>query len=204
MFLLTLRLKLHLNYLAHCYLSCSNEDLLIGNFITDFLKPSEAKAYMDGIKAGIDLHRTIDTYTDEHAISLELRAMLRPRHGKYASVAVDLIWDYYLSRNWRHFSGTDLQDFADETYGILNVNRSHFPEHLDLIFDNMVKNNFLLAYANKERMGRSLMWMDRKTRFPSRFEDALHDVEENDERFNEMFMEFFPDIISHIEKTCLC
>lgn len=204
MFLVNLRLKSSLNFLAHCYLSCSNEELLVGNFITDFLSPSELNQYEGEVMRGIELHKQIDSYTDQHSDSLKLRTMLRKRHGKYASVAVDLIWDYFLCRNWSVYSGVGLQEFADQSYEILIRYRSSFPVRLDKMFDGMLENNFLLAYKNKDRMRNSLAWMDRRTRFPSNFVDAIHDLEENEAEMNRMFQSFFPDLITFVEEACSC
>ena len=126
-----------MNYLAHCYLSCSQEDILIGNFMTDFLKKKEEANYSGKVLEGIHLHRSIDTFTDAHPASLELRALLRPRHGKYAPVVVDLIWDYFLCLNWDKFSGTTLTDFNKDMYEILLKRKDELPEKLNKRIDKI-------------------------------------------------------------------
>jgi len=193
-----------LNFLAHCYLSCSDEDLLVGNFIADFIPGAAAEGYSPAVLEGIQLHRSIDSYTDRHSESLELRSILRQRHGKYASVAVDLVWDYYLCRNWASYSGLSLEEFARQHYTLLDRYRSVFPESLALRFDAMVDNDFLLAYNGIERARKSLAWMDRRTRFPSRFKELVLDIDKHDRDFDRMFNRFFPDIIQYVENSCSC
>ena len=191
-----------MNYLAHCYLSCSDEDLTVGNFITDFLSGSEGEKYSDEIQKGIELHRLIDSYTDAHPISKLLRAKLRARHGKYASVAVDLVWDFFLCYNWDKFNAISKREFADRNYAILWKNRQHLPAGLSSNIQHMIDDDFLLAYDGIERARRSLGWMDKRTKFPSNFVELIKDIEENEEEFSQLFQEFFPDIISKVEGFC--
>ena len=193
-----------MNYLAHCYLSCSEEDILIGNFMTDFLKKKEESNYTGRVLDGIQLHRSIDTFTDKHPASLELRALLRKRHGKYASVVVDLIWDYYLSTNWDKFSAKPLPDFNQNIYEILTKRKDELPEKLNQKIDKMINNDFLMAYASETNMLHSLQWMDKRVNFKSAFHEAIIDVKENKDLFQKLFMEFFPELISHSETHCQC
>lgn len=167
---------------------------MVGNFITDFLTPRDAKNYNGSISKGIQLHRRIDAFTDSHAQSRELVLMLRERHGKYASVVVDLIWDYYLSSTWSQYSDITLNDFTIKTYKILQDYKHQFPTRLNLRFDEMVANDFLNAYSDLSRTRQSLKWMDRRARFDSNFEDAVIDIQNNDKLFESMFHDFFKDI----------
>lgn len=193
-----------MNYLAHCFLSCSNEDVLLGNFITDFLSREEEHHYKGNVQEGIMLHRKIDSFTDSHPVSLKLRAMLRTRHSKYASVVVDLVWDYFLSKNWSSFSDTSLDDFSNNVYRILQERKNELPDELKDQIDKMIDSDFLRAYANKTRMLSSLKWMDRRVSFKSNFAGAIEDINENEAEMEEMFMIFFPELIEQVKQSCDC
>ncbi|MGA0233395.1 MAG: ACP phosphodiesterase [Saprospiraceae bacterium] len=188
-----------MNFLGHCYLSCSDEGVLIGNFITDFLTPRDARNYNGAISRGIQLHRRIDAFTDDHPLSRELALMLRERHGKYASVVVDLVWDYYLSSTWRKHSDITLERFTSETYTTLQRIRHEFPRRLRARFDEMIANDFLNAYKGLSRARQSLKWVDRRARFESNFEAAIEDIEKNDRLFESMFHVFFQDIKNYVK-----
>ena len=54
------------NYLAHIYLSFDNKPRAVGNFIADAVKGKQYLKYPDEIQKGIQLHRAIDTFTDQH------------------------------------------------------------------------------------------------------------------------------------------
>lgn len=193
-----------MNYLAHCYLSCSDEDLLLGNIMTDFLRKSEEPNYQGRVLDGIHLHREIDQFTDNHPASLDLRNILRPRHDKYASVVVDLIWDRLLCLNWKHFSGQSIRDFVDPLYGVLRRRKEELPKKFNARLDKMIESDFLLAYATEENMLKSLTWMDKRVNFPSNFKSAILDLQENEEHIQKLFMQFFPELITKVDSLCNC
>jgi acyl carrier protein phosphodiesterase len=60
-----------MNFLAHIYLSGSEHEILIGNFIADSIRGKQFDAYQNSIQQGILLHREIDEYTDSHPVVLE-------------------------------------------------------------------------------------------------------------------------------------
>jgi acyl carrier protein phosphodiesterase len=193
-----------MNYLAHCFLSCSDEDLLLGNIITDFMRKKEEQNYSGRVLEGIHLHRKIDEYTDSHNASLSLRTLLRKRHGKYASVVVDLVWDHMLCQHWSDYSGSTLDNFAAPIYEILLRRKSELPTAFQTKVDSMIGNDFLLSYRDKLSMQSSLEWMDRRVNFPSDFVGAIYDVEENYKYIEELFSQFFPDLITYVDSYCSC
>jgi len=193
-----------MNYLAHCYLSCSDEDLLIGNVMTDFMRKKEEVNYSGRVLEGIYLHRAIDEFTDHHPASLELRRILRKRHDKYAPVVVDLIWDRMLCLEWSKYSGSKLSDFVKPIYEVLLKRKAELPIKFRSKVENMINSNFLLAYSTEESMLSSLRWMDNRVKFPSMFQEAVLDIKENEQRILNLFNVFFPDLIAKVDAICNC
>jgi acyl carrier protein phosphodiesterase len=89
-----------MNFLAHAYLSFDQDEILIGNFIADFIRGKEIENYPKKIQVGIHLHRAIDAFTDSHPLVKEVQTHLRPRFGHYARVISDVFFDYFLAKNW--------------------------------------------------------------------------------------------------------
>lgn len=58
-----------MNFLAHLYLSESNTNIMIGNFIADHIRGNRFTHLDPEIQQGIKLHREIDTFTDAHPIT---------------------------------------------------------------------------------------------------------------------------------------
>ncbi len=193
-----------MNYLAHAFLSCSNADILLGNFIADYINVKDDHEYSDGIRKGIEIHRKIDFYTDNHPIVRKGTKRLRPNQHKYAPVVIDILYDYILSANWSRYSGEKLQDFADGVYDIFLNNKSLMPSKLKERIDHMIEDNFLLLYSSDQGLMKSLNYMDRRTKFPSNFSRALNDLKEDWDLFNDEFNLFFPDVIKLVENECGC
>ena len=69
-----------MNYLAHAYLSFNQQEILVGNMISDFVKGKTKFNYPEGIQKGIALHRAIDEFTDTHPATKEAAAFFRPAY----------------------------------------------------------------------------------------------------------------------------
>lgn len=191
-----------MNFLAHCLLSCSDEDIMLGNFITDFLSLKEERSYSGKVRQGILLHKEIDSFTDAHTCSLELRKMLRPRHGKYASVVVDLIWDHCLCLSWQEHGLDKLREYCQAKYIQILSRKSELPLRLKNRIDAMVADDFLMSYSDLERMRKALIWMDQRVKFRSDFEGAILDFQENQEQIMSLFQAFFPELTGSVNKQC--
>lgn len=193
-----------MNYLAHLFLSCGDEDLLIGNFIADSIKNKEVKNYSEAIQKGILLHRQIDSYTDAHHSVKQSTRRLYPMHGKYAPVVVDILYDHLLARNWQRYSGESLDSFAVGIYEILNRRMDDLPTKLQLRLPGMIKGNWLTSYRSVDGLMISLRKMDERTAFPSNFVNAPKDLYDQYELFESDFNQFFPELINYADLHCKC
>ena len=57
-----------MNFLAHIYLSGEDQGITIGNFIADGIKGKKYLSYSEDMQKGILLHRSIDSFTDQHPV----------------------------------------------------------------------------------------------------------------------------------------
>ena len=101
-----------MNYLGHIFLSGKNEQLLVGNFIGDYVKGKQYLHYPEEIRKGILLHRAIDDFTDRNAHWMNVRELFRPIYKRYAGVVADVVIDHFLAKNWSHFSDEQLDWYS--------------------------------------------------------------------------------------------
>src|SRR5688572_5263038 len=102
-----------MNFLAHAYLSPVNEKILLGNFIGDFIKGRQALNKFDPeIIRGVELHRAIDEFTDDHPTVHQSKDRLRASYRHYAGVIVDVFYDHFLATHWSLFHSDPLDRFA--------------------------------------------------------------------------------------------
>jgi len=193
-----------MNFLAHLFLSCDNEELLIGNFIADFIKIKEVADYSPEIQKGIDLHRQIDTYTDQHPMVKQGVHRLRPHHRKYAPVVLDILYDYILVNNWSRYSGQSINGFAKDMYEILEKRMDELPAKLRKRLPGMIEANWLEAYGTKDGLIFTFQKMDERTSFPSNFVDAFDHMQADYKDFENEFNLFFPELIQYVDSNCKC
>jgi acyl carrier protein phosphodiesterase len=183
-----------MNFLAHTYLSGSNEQLMIGNFIADFVKGKKKDDYPNEIRKGIELHRFIDNYTDHHQIVLKSIRTVQARQEKYSGVVIDILYDHFLAANFKEFSETLLQDFSNNTYSILKNNWDVLPEGVHYFLPFMIERNWLLNYATIEGIGNALSGLSRRVKYPNRMNEAIKDLQENYAGLESDFRTFFPEL----------
>ncbi len=193
-----------MNYLAHSYLSCNNEYLLIGNLVTDLIKKKDEDYYSEAIRKGIDLHRKIDHFTDNHRIVKDSLDLIRSSQGKYAPVVLDILWDYFLCKNWKTYSEEDLQEFSNGVYAILEKNYPNLQEKVVERFESMIAHNFLMSCANKTALIKTLEHLNKRVRFLTNFEEAAEIVIDYNEKLDDNFNILFGEMMSYVESICAC
>ena len=191
-----------MNFLAHILLSRDSEDLLIGNFIADFIRNKEVGDYSAEIQKGIHLHRLIDSFTDQHEQVRKGSRRLMKNHGKYAPVVIDILYDNVLAANWSKYHGDSLDDFAVDTYEILQRRIMDLPLKLQSRVPLMVADDFLIRYGTDEGLQYALSMMDRRTKFPSNFVLASAQLKEEWELFENEFNIFFPEVFEMAVDFC--
>lgn len=183
-----------MNYLAHAYLSGTDGDLLIGNFIADHVKGSAVNRFPETVQQGIRLHRMIDAFTDAHPVVEECKAVLRPHFRKYAPVVSDIYFDHFLARDWDRYHQLKLPLYAEGCYTHLRRHEQLLPERTVFMLGYMQKQDWLTGYATLQGIGRALMGMSRRARFESGMEHAQEFLEENYGFFDSVFERFFPEL----------
>ncbi|MCU0383580.1 MAG: ACP phosphodiesterase [Cyclobacteriaceae bacterium] len=186
-----------MNFLAHLYLSGTDSDVLIGNFIGDFIKGRNALATLPPkVQHGVTLHRIIDAFTDKHSVVDKSKSRLRPKYRHYAGVIVDIFYDHFLALSWNDHSGTFLPDFAEDCYQTLEKSKHTLPEEVNFMLPYMIKGNWLVNYAQVKGIKSALTGMSRRTKYVSRMEEASEDLVIYHADFKEEFTLFFPELIS--------
>jgi acyl carrier protein phosphodiesterase len=190
-----------MNFLAHIYLSGNNANIMVGNFIGDFVKGRNlSDRFHPGIVLGIELHRSIDEYTDEHPIVRESKLKLRPKYRHYAPVIVDVFYDHFLSRYWNNYHPDPLADFAAQTYKTLGRYGTVLPEAVQQLLPYMIHDNWLINYGNFEGISKALTGMSRRSRHDSKMDESVVELKDYYDEFLNEFERFFPDLSNHCSR----
>jgi acyl carrier protein phosphodiesterase len=117
-----------MNYLAHAYLSGSNEEVLVGNFIADHLRGNNFDMYPEGVRQGIQLHRRIDTFTDAHPLFKSSKRVFYEGFEKYSGILVDIYFDHFLAKLFHRYHHESLETFSSKVYSVYRNNQHLLPE----------------------------------------------------------------------------
>ena len=187
-------------FLAHIYLSGYNEPLMVGNFIGDFVKGNQLNDFESEISRGINLHRDIDEYTDQHIVVSRSKDKLREKYRHYSGVIVDIYYDHFLAKNWHEYHETDLLTFSGRFYSTITSYNNILPKGAKYMLPYMMENNWLYNYSKVEGISRALGGMSRRTKFDSKMDEAVVDLREHYSIFEEEFKEFFSDLESFVDQ----
>jgi acyl carrier protein phosphodiesterase len=190
-----------MNFLAHVFLSGDNEKVMVGNFIGDFVKGRNAlNAFETEIVLGIDLHRSIDLFTDKHPVVTLSKNRLRPKYRHYAGVIVDVFYDHFLAKNWDQYHRELLPDFAERTYRTIERFEAILPKEVKYMMPYMTKGNWLVNYSKVEGIHRALSGMARRTTYDSKMDEAMGDLVRDYDDFKKEFDDFFPVLKTYCEE----
>ena len=190
-----------MNYLAHIYLSGSNEEIMVGNFIGDYVKGFELGRYTELVRKGIMLHRYIDSFTDTNIIVRRSKARIIEKYHKYSGIIIDIFYDHFLVSTWPLYSTVPVGDFVLNMHGILSRYVDILPEGVRLFLPSFIKNNWIQKYSTIEGIEDVLHRMSARTTLPEETDFAIRILNEEYEKFDSEFSAFFPAVISYVSRS---
>jgi acyl carrier protein phosphodiesterase len=188
-----------MNYLAHLFLSCDADEHIVGNFIADSIRTKDLLGFSKGIISGIDLHKSIDIFTDTHPTISQSNRRLHKYHGKYSPIIIDIWFDHLLTRHWDKYSDESLRDFADRMYVILEKNIGLMPPKMQTNLPKMNADDWLINYSNLDGMRRTFERFKHRLSRPELLKDVIENLNRLDMELETDFLLFFPQLIKHIQ-----
>jgi acyl carrier protein phosphodiesterase len=183
-----------MNHLAHSLLSFRNPDLLIGNYLGDWIKGRDWEYHPPGVQKGILLHRSIDAFTDAHTEVLHCKALIRPYAGRYAGPIVDILFDHLLALRWSAYDHEPLPVFAQQTYNTLQQRATELPALLQQRLPTMIEGDFLASYAKREGLAFVFSRFSKRLRGGLDTAAMLYFFHEHQAEFDAHFQVFFPEL----------
>ena len=190
-----------MNYLAHAYLSFGDADMLAGNMLSDFIKGKKRFDYPYRIQQGISLHRAIDDFTDNHAVTAKAKQFFKPVYGLYASPFMDIVYDHFLANDENIFKEEELSSFAHTTYRVLQQFEGLFPPVFVTVFHYMQLHDWLSGYKYKEGIFRSFGGLVHRAKYMNDAQPACDILINNYDALQECYTEFFPELKAYAYST---
>lgn len=176
-----------MNFLAHaCLARGGNDAFLYGNLIADGVKGSDLSSWPASVARGIRHHRRVDAVVDAHPVVAAARARA-PREGRrYAGIALDMVWDHFVSR-----------DRADDAlihrcYRVLEARPA--PERLAELIPALIEQDWLRGYADYGFTCKAVAGLGRRLSGPNRLAALIPWLEADYALFEQDFAELWPDL----------
>lgn len=186
------------------HLSCNNENLLIGNFMTDFVDLKGARALPVQFQEGVQLHRLIDSFTDHHPSVAKANSLFHSVHHKYAPVVTDILFDYCLAKSWSKYDSRSLSDFCEHVYKIIQSNLDVIPDKRRFGIQRMINDDFLRKYTTIQGLDFVFEKMEMRSKYQGNFKKATQSLLDHEIELDICFNEFYPDIIEKVARFCDC
>jgi acyl carrier protein phosphodiesterase len=187
-----------MNYLAHIYLSGTDEAVLVGNFIGDYVKGRNYLDYPPNIQKGLKLHRNIDSFTDTHKIVLQSKTYMAPKYGKWAGIIIDIVYDHFLIKNWAKFCPIALEDYKEDIFDVLQKYYPVLPERVKYFVPSFIQNDWIGTYSSPEGIVSVLYNMSLRTPLPDNSGFAAEVLRKYYVQLDSEFMTYFPELIRYV------
>jgi acyl carrier protein phosphodiesterase len=179
------------NYLAHAYLSFGDPEVLTGNMISDFVKGKKKFDYDKRILAGIDLHRAIDEFTDDHPVNKKVANIFKPSYRLYSGAFVDVVYDHFLALELAALPQS-FEEYTVSVYDTLEKFRHVFPPVFNNIFPYMKQHNWLFNYQYATGIERSLEGLVHRAAYLSESKTAFELFNKRYDEIKAAYQAFFP------------
>lgn len=182
-----------MNFLFHMFLSGEDPQILVGNFMGDFVKGPLKDDYPVSIRQGLQLHRKIDSFAQRNPDFQASRLRLSPGYGLYRGVLVDLFYDHFLAQEWDSWCEVPFSEYLSETRAIVDRHLPVMPPQLQ-DFVPVIFGELLPSYQNIAGISSALKRMSRRIKRPNPLGEGGAELVLHYEAIREDFKKFTPAV----------
>lgn len=190
-----------MNHLAHLFLAPDTELHRVGSLLGDFARGLDSQALPISLREGLRHHRAVDAFTDQHPEVIASKRLFSSQRRRFAGVALDVLYDHYLLRNWHRYSATPLNEFIDQVYEELQRHQNAMPQSMKTVTGRIVQHDWFRSYQRLDNIGYALDRVADRIRFRHSFYGIIEEIKAQNDELEAHFLAFFPDLIEHA-KTC--
>lgn len=190
-----------MNFLAHIYLARHSQQAMVGALLGDFNPGQAIHAMPPEMAREIQLHRLVDSYTDQHPQVLVCKALFPEGVRRFAGIVLDLYFDYLLSQHWQRYTTLSRPQLIADFYQALNDQHQHLPASLQNLRDRMISQDWLGSYGEVAGLRLAVQrTAQRLSRHGERLQQALALSEQHHQQIEIAFLEFFPELEDYVSR----
>lgn len=190
-----------MNYLAHLFLARPTADSHFGNLLGDFRRGVDLGRFGSAVQLGLKNHYEVDRFTDSHPRVLAAKSLFDKSRQRFAPVALDIYFDHLLIKHWTSFTTLGFDDFRERSFALLEQRLPIMPRAMQHSVGHMITHDWFEDYAKEEGIAKAIAVVAKRIRFANTFHYAVEDISANQDEIEEVFLDFFPDLITHIRSN---
>jgi len=193
-----------MNYFAHLVLSQPTLESTVGNLLGDFARGIDQSALDPAVLAGLNNHRAVDRFTDNHIRATGIKQSFSPARRRFAGIALDVYFDHLLMNHWHEFDPRNLDDVIAEFYARMERGRGLMPgNEMRRVTARIITHDWFGSYRDINSVAEALDRIAIRIRFPNRFDNIIDDIHQNEDLILELFIDFFPQLKAHVRSLAL-
>lgn len=186
-----------MNFLAHLHLAHLSRSSLSGNLLADFVRGNPQDDYPADVVAGIFMHRRIDVLTDNLPEVAEAKVWFRPQTRRVAPIALDVMWDHFLSRHWAQLSpDLPLEDFVSYAHQQVATILPDSPPRFVNLNEYLWSKRWLVRYGDMQFIQRVLNGMASRRPRLDALRESWQDLDTHYDALSEHFWQFYPRMMA--------
>ena len=186
-----------MNLLAHAYPSHEHPHILLGNMIGDDVKGMQIRLYPPQVRAGIQLHRYIDSYTDRHPLIIEIKRIYRPAARLYAGPLIDITLDYFLANDPTVKTPEQWQTFASWAYEVLQDAAGWHVGGFRKYFPYLQNENWFIHYGEVPFIQNTLTNLLKRAGIRDAAPQILQAFTAHQQELSQVYQQFFPQLAQY-------
>lgn len=193
-----------MNFLAHLHLAHLANSSLSGNLLADFVRGNPQDDYPADVVAGIFMHRRIDVLTDNLPEVTEAKVWFRPQTRRVAPIALDVMWDHFLSRHWAQLSpDLPLEAFVSYAHQQVATILPDSPPRFVNLNEYLWSERWLVRYGDMDFIQRVLNGMASRRPRLDALRDSWQDLDTHYEALSVLFWQFYPRMMAQAKSQQL-
>lgn len=189
-----------MNYLAHLFLSHDSPDSMLGNLLADLVKGNVQGKFPQEVVKGIMNHRIVDAFTDSSEVVSASRKLISRSRYRYSGVIIDVVYDFFLSRNWGLYSSAGLDEFIEKVYTNLTNHNVQIPQNARRFIDKMITEDWLRSYGTTEGIDETFKRMSKRITRENHLDTAAEELQLHYSIFKDHFLRFFPQLLTYLQR----
>ncbi|MFT5659274.1 MAG: acyl carrier protein phosphodiesterase [Gammaproteobacteria bacterium] len=189
-----------MNYFAHLYLSQPTVASTVGNLLGDFAKGVVVGDLPQAVLVGLHNHRAVDRFTDTHPVVKDLIQLFSQRRRRFGGIALDVYFDHLLMKHWSRFDERPLDEAIETCYRRMQLGQDLMPSaHMVTTTSKIVSYDWFGSYRDIQSVAMALDRIAARIRFGNHFEHAIEEIEQHQNVIEQGFLEFFPQLVRHVQ-----